>query len=106
MSTNYFLRKANGDIHHLGQTAIGWKFLFAADPDRGVIDSRSWSSQFENGDRVFNEYGDELQDIEEMFEIVELRRDNVTLKSRPYHSNPNGPYPDSEGNAFQSGWFR
>lgn len=106
MSTNYYLRRtcdqpcAHCDLSslHLGQTAGGWQFAFQADREAGVVDYKTWLSQFDGPCVITDEYGRELS-RDDLVAIVGRARAN---KRRDLYGDD---WHDKDGNYFSAADF-
>lgn len=99
MSTNFYARMANDPFPvHLGEEAAGWRFLFRAHPDLGVMDTRSWLALVESATEIFDEYSN-AWGMYEFLEEIERVADN-----KPRWMEP-GDWTD-DGNNFSQVEFR
>jgi hypothetical protein len=102
MSTSYYLRKpcpnpcAHCDLGeiHLGLSASGWVFQFAAND--AATDYASWLKQLVEGE-IFNEYGDPIK-RENLLELIEKKRGGRQELSRD-------DYLDADGRWFIKEYF-
>ena len=125
------------DEMHIGKSSAGWQFSFHAVEDRDILLSsfdpkevllednftyvnissfQEWKSFIERyvvkykSAKIYNEY-DELQDVEEFFDLVEHKRGETRnhaeyMKTEyKYQSQVGQNYIDSEGYSFSKGEF-
>lgn len=85
MGTNYYIRKDGKEIH-LGKSSYGWQFIFQ--PQLGYYENtRSSINRFLklNKNDFYDEY-DQSVIVEEFWDMVEQKKDGLTLKS--YYGYP------------------
>jgi hypothetical protein len=95
VSTNFYLRKPDGQEIHLGKTALGWPFMFRGYPERGITNYKAWRAQLDLGE-IRTEAGAPVTSGE-MVQIVTNARAHARVEEhRPFGYDVD----DAQGNRF------
>jgi hypothetical protein len=90
MGTNYYVatgpdrcqscgRGHDGENLHIGKSSIGWQFLFAPYPDRGLTSWRAWKAHLAaSAYPIVDEYGQTVG-IDDFARMVDERQRTGTL---------------------------
>lgn len=86
MGTNYYIQRENGEEIHIGKASFGWQFIFQTNPEY-YESTRVGVNRFLklNKNNLYDEYGERVR-IEDFWDMVEKKKDGLTLKE--YYDYP------------------
>jgi hypothetical protein len=112
MGTNYYTDGdppcsccgRGGEELHIGKSSMGWQFLFAPYPDRGLTSFKAWR-EFLADREIRDEYGHKWA-LNDLVELVEKKREGINSQTATREqwgpSSRDGESADPEGYRFSS----
>jgi hypothetical protein len=81
MSTNFYVKEQTccptcgkpSDVHHIGKSSLGWRFVFRGYEEHGLVSRNAWIAHLA-GRTIVDEYGKEWS-LAEFISLIKSKQD-------------------------------